>query len=409
MVKEDKIDLLFFERPLVDLKRYAFKIAPYIKSMDNKLSLASISLELPESGTDTGVDRSYLRNEIKDIDAFLKDHCVSVIVFTNPRIPDMEMILHAHKLGIKTVMIQEGVIFEGANINDVSAANVAASLKFIPKTLSYFNILRRMCRYDSRSYLGLLKEILHKKQNITSIVAHYFSPYLIGDYVLTMGEMWAGYYINTMRYPEDRIRVMGDHDLDGFQICEEKEKAICYIATVLVEDGSVSRKEFERFLTALSKAVDRKTKLYVKLHPRSDESLYTILKDHNIEFIRDRELPRTTVYIGHRSTLLARALYESDNLIIWKFPNEREDFFEKFASYTVSSEDELREAMKGTDVNTCSNLKRNEMEKIYWLNPNGANKTAARMIYEYMNTGKIDRAFSEKCHLAWREIYYEKG
>ena len=384
------IDILFFERPLVDLKRYAFKIAKYIKQISPEVKLASVSLEQPENAEECYMDQYYKRKEIQDIDAFLKMHAVREIVFTNPRIPDMEMILHAHKLGIKTVMIQEGVVFEGANINDVSVSNIIASLKFVPKTISYFGILRRMCRYDGQSYIGLLKEILRKKHNITGIVAHYFSPYLIGDYVLTMGEYWADYYKNVMLYPEDRIRVMGDHDLDGFKISDKKEKAICYVATVLVEDGSRTKTEFNEFLEALSNTIDEKTKLYLKLHPRSNEQLYEKLKDHNIEIIRQGELPSTTVYIGHRSTMLARALYESDNLIIWKFPNEKEDFFEKFASYTVSSEYELKEAMKRTDVSTCSNLKRNEMEKIYWLNPDGAIRTAARMIYQYMNTGKID-------------------
>ena len=173
------------------------------------------------------------------------------------------------------------------------------------------------------------------------------------------------------------------------QIQENKEKAICYIATVLVEDGSRSKEEFTVFLEALSHTVDAETKVYLKLHPRSEESLYDLLKDHNVEIIRKGELPSTTTYIGHRSTLLARALYESDNLIIWKFPNEKEDFFEQFASYTVSSENELREALKKTDINTYTNFKRQQMEKVYWLNPKGAINSAAEMIYEYFEEGSI--------------------
>lgn len=390
MSKDVKIDILFFERPLVDLKRYAFRIASYLKKLDANLSLASISLELPEKSDETDVDYHYLRKEIRNIDVFLKGHAVRMIVFTNHRIPDMEMILHARKLGIKTLMIQEGVIFEGANINDVNVPNVVSSLRFIPKTIYYFGILQRMCRYDKKSYIWLIREVLRKKNNITSIVAHYFFPYLIGDYVLTMGDFWTDYYKNTMFYPENRIRVMGDHDLDGFRAHENKEKAICYIATVLVEDGSRSKEEFNDFLEALSHAINKSDRLYLKLHPRSDEKLYDILKDHNIEVIRKGELPSTTIYIGHRSTLLARALYESDNLIIWKFPKEKEDFFERFASYTVTSENELKVALEKIDINTCKNKKRHELEKVYWLNPKGAINSAADMIYQYLQTDSIE-------------------
>lgn len=389
--ESSKIDILFFERPLVDLKRYAFKIASAIKQMDADIVTASVSLELPDNNENTGIDYFYLRRDIKNIDTFLSKHSIKLIVFTNPRIPDMEMILHAHRIGIKTIMIQEGVIFEGANINDISVSNIVSSLKFIPKTLYYFWILDRMCRYDKRSYVQLLKEILIKKHNITRIVAHYFSPFLIGDYVLTMGEYWSDYYRNTMLYPEDRIRIMGDHDLDGFNVTEEKEEAICYIATVLVEDGSRTRDEFNVFLDALANNVDKKTKLYLKLHPRSDRALYKILDQHNVEVIQKGALPSTTVYIGHRSTLLARALYESDNLIIWKFPNEKEDFFEQFASYTVTTENELKAALDNIDISNCSNKKRESMEKIYWLNPNGAIQSAAGMIYEYLQTNSIPK------------------
>lgn len=384
MSKAGKIDILFFERPLADLKRYAFRIASSLKDIDRELSLASISLELPGNVEELDVDKCFLRREIKNIDEFLLNNGVRVIIFTNSRIPDMEMILHAHKLGVKTIMIQEGVIFEGANINDVSVSNIIASLKFIPKTLSYIGILNRMCRYDHKSFIGLLRKIVSKKKNITSIVAHYFLPYLIGDYVFTMGELWAEYYTNTMLYPRNRIRIMGDHDLDGFEAYKACESAICYIATVLVEDGTRTKAEFDVFLKALAETVDINTKLYIKLHPRSDISLYDCLRDHNVEFIQEGTLPSTTIYIGHRSTLLARALYESDNLIIWRFPNEQADFFEQFASFICESKNDLMNALSVLDIEKWTNDKKELMEKIYWLNPNGAIRTAAEMIYDYM-------------------------
>ena len=111
--------------------------------------------------------------------------------------------------------------------------------------------------------------------------------------------------------------------------------------------------------------------------------------DHNVEFIRQGELPSTNVYIGHRSTLLARALYESDNLVIWKFKNEKEDFFEQFADKVCATKEELLEAMSEIDISKRTNNKRKEIEKVYWLNPKGAIYTAAEKIYEYVKTGKI--------------------
>ena len=386
---DQRIDILFFERPLADLRKYALKIAGELRNINPEISLATISLELPTKVDCANLAHWFRQEDIHDIDKFLLEYHVQMIVFTNPRIPDMEMILHAHKLNIKTVMIQEGVIFDGATINDINARNIAAVLNFIPKTVQYFMILFEMCQYDQTSYLKLLGEILTQKKNITKIIAHYFSPHLIADYVLTMGNHWHEYYRDVMGYMPKQIKTMGDHDLDGFVSCGECEDAVCYIATVLVEDGTRTRKEFGTFIHALANVISKETKLYVKLHPRSDISLYDPLKSHNVTFVRSGQLPKCKIYIGHRSTLLARALYESNDLIIWKFPNEKDDFFERFASRICSCEEKLRGAVIELSSKEYTNNKRTELERVFWINPNGAIKSAAQMIHQYVKEGYI--------------------
>ena len=205
-----------------------------------------------------------------------------------------------------------------------------------------------------------------------------------------MGDYWKDYYINTMGYPSDRVKIMGDHDLDGFVVSQNsKERAICYIATILVEDGSRTRTEFKKFTDALNNVLDKDVKLYIKLHPRSDISLYSTFNRDNVEFIREGSLPSVTWYIGHRSPLLARALYESDNLLIWKFKGEKADFFEQFASDVVSTEQELKNAYKKMNIDTCTNKKREKISKVYWLNMDGSINTAAKMIIQYLNEGYI--------------------
>ena len=91
MNKKNKIDILFFERPLVDLKRYAFRIAKKIKEMDGSFSMASISLELPDNMCNTYMDKHFLRKEIKNIDSFLKKYEVKIIRLSSaasrPRLP----------------------------------------------------------------------------------------------------------------------------------------------------------------------------------------------------------------------------------------------------------------------------------------------------------------------------------
>lgn len=389
MVKKEKdypqIDILFFERPLVDLKKFAFKIANNIKTMDQNLICGAIANELPTKDDNNCIDFFFHRSEIKDIDYFLKKAKIRLIVLTQNRIPDLEILLHAKKMKIKTVLIQEGIMFDGTNINDVSARSIFSMFAYIPKVFEYLGIMKRMCKYSKISYFGAIKRIFKDKIDITTSFAKYFPENLICDYVFTMGSFWDNYYIDRKGFSKEQIILVGDHDLDGFKPNDCSENAYCYIANTLVEDGTISKKRFSAFIQALSASLNPTCKLYIKLHPRSDINLYKELESHNVEYIRQPGfLPSVNVYIGHRSALLGKALYESDNLIIWRFPNENVCFYEKYASFVCSSESELKSALKKIDLCKKSNDKREIVSQVYWCNPYGAIKTISRYCVSYL-------------------------
>ena len=385
-MQDKNIDVLFFERPLVDLRKFAFKIAKELKQINPDIKTGAICIELPSESekNENAIDVFWHRKVIKNIDVFLKAKDVKIIVFTQCRIPDLEFILHAKKLGIKTIMLQEGVMFDGMNINDVTVANTIAIMGYLPKVFEYLHIVASMCRYDRKSFVKVMTQVLKKKKNITMIVEEQFSTHLIGDYLLTMGEYWDDYYMSHHSYKKEQICLIGDHDLDGFQPKGNNEAAVCYIANVLVEDGTAKKADLDAFLQALGEAVDCKTKMYIKLHPRSDETLYQSLNDHNVEYIRNGALPSVNVYVGHRSALLGRALYESDSLIIWRFPNEEFSFYENYATAVCTTKDELIAAFKNTDINNHTNEKVAAISKVYWNNPEGSMKSAASIICKYM-------------------------
>lgn len=383
------IDILFFERTLADLKKFAFKISKELKQIDGAITIGAVAVEMPGKGDENVMDAFVNRRDIKDIDAFLKKHEVKVMVFTQTRIPDMEFILHCKKLRIKTIMIQEGVMFDGMNINDVSAKNAFAILGYLPKVFEYFGIVSDMCKYDNRSFFTVWKHVLQEKKNVTLKLAKEFSKHLICDYIFTMGEFWEDYYLTKHGYKKEQIRLIGDHDLDGFKPTGENEDAICYIANVLVEDGTVKKRDFDAFLAAFAESVDKDTKLYIKLHPRSNKDLYGIFKNHNVEFIRTGTLPSANVYVGHRSALLGRALYESDSLIIWRFTCEEVCFYEQYATAICTKPEELKTAIAGIDIHTHTNKKLETISKVYWNNPEGSMRCAAKLINDYKNNKTI--------------------
>ena len=383
------IDILFFERTLADLKKFAFKISSELKTIDPQLKIGTVAIEMPGNEDKNDIDVFISRKNIKDIDDFLKSNGVRIMVFTQTRIPDMEFMLHCKKLGIKTIMLQEGVMFDGMNINDVSVANAFAILGYLPKVMEYFHILRNMCKYDKTSFAKVVWHFLVKRKNVTLTIAKEFSEHLICDYIFTMGEYWDDYYMTKHGYKKEQIRLIGDHDLDGFVPKGDNEAAICYIANVLVEDGTVKKKDFDEFLQAFAESVDKKTKLYIKLHPRSNKDLYNIFENHNVEFIRNGSLPSVNVYVGHRSALLGRALYESDSLIIWRFACEEVCFYEQYATATCTTPTELKKALSEVDLKSHSNDKLETITKVYWNNPNGSMKSAALLINDYKNNKTI--------------------
>ena len=83
-VEYPKIDILFFERPVADLKKFAFKIAYEIKLKRENITLGAVCIEIPDG--DDSIEYFFHWNDVKkNIDLFLKRCNVKLIVFSNWR------------------------------------------------------------------------------------------------------------------------------------------------------------------------------------------------------------------------------------------------------------------------------------------------------------------------------------
>ena len=69
----------------------------------------------------------------------------------------------------------------------------------------------------------------------------------------------------------------------------KKENSICYVCQTLVEDDRLNRKQMNYFLNLLLESIGD-NKLYIKLHFRSDMSLYEKFKARKIYFFRNEFL-----------------------------------------------------------------------------------------------------------------------
>lgn len=383
-------DIMFFDIPYDNLLRFGSEISKRIKLIDEEIKTIGVFCNrIPKSFEGSHLDTIILREDIANIDEFLLTRKIKLLVLTNPRIPDQEMMLHAKKNGVKVVMLQEGIIFSGTNINDVNVSNFLSVFGKLKKTFSYLDIVRKMCEYDDKPFLPLIKNILRIRKNITLIVASYFSEKLNANYIYTMGEYWHDYYISEIGYNRNQLVLIGDHDLDNFVEPKEVEDSMCYIANVLVEDGTIKKSVFLKFIQIFSESVSKDKRIYIKLHPRSDIQLYKAFENHNVVFLRKEPLPNVKIYVGHRSTLIGRALYISDHLILWRFKSEKICFYEPFASKVCMNKNDFLQAIDEVSAAPFATTKKDKVSKYYLWNKNGALNSCAHHIVNYYSKDNI--------------------
>ena len=145
------------------------------------------------------------------------------------------------------------------------------------------------------------------------------------DVCLVYGSYWKDYHINNYGYKKDAIKIVGTPDLDGVDLENEpnietrlKNKTFCYVAQTLVEDGRLTRSSMEIFVKNLSKHINQiNGELLIKLHPRSDKSLYA---DLDCKFKYCNKFPVADIYLGHYSTMIIRGIAHSEKFILINFP-----------------------------------------------------------------------------------------
>ena len=376
--------IIFFDTTWNQLLRVGNLVAKEIKEISNVtcygLVYETSGKRVAPEKDDTFFDDYLVTTQLSDIETYINKKTPEVVVFAQNTIPDLAAILFSQKIGAKIAMMQHGVLYDGATLNNVRAGEILMALTKASKTFDYLNIVRKMCQYKGQSFLKALKTIISEKDNVTTTIQNYFTPPLRGDRAFVIGEHWVDYYHENYGYSKEDIYIMGNHDVDDLEEGREIEDAICYIPSVHVEDGHVMESVFVDFLKNLAKAIPSDKKLYVKFHPRSNEALYKEpLKGVNVEYISGKYLPYVKTYIGHNSSLLSKALQISGILILWGFKEEKELFFKDYAFAVCCDGDSLSKAVSCA-VNSVGTDRKASIEKLSYHNPEGAYRSCAKQI-----------------------------
>lgn len=273
----------------------------------------------------------------KSVVEMLRTFDLDRLVVLAQRIPDTCFVVAARTLGIPTIMYQHGLYIpfmkrEGS----LFVRNIRKAQRYVRYAMSVADLIDvGRCRLV---YIYIRLFIYGDNPQKFKLPLDLINT----DRVLVYGEHWKDYHSEQFGYRPEQQVVVGSPDftdLHGFLADNRREVGVCYIAQTLVEDGRLERRTMLSFITNLSSAItDAGLPLKVKLHPRSDRKLYDALPPETI-FVDD-ELPKTTVYVGHYSSLISKTVFVSNHIILVDFPGHTiPEYLTQVASSTCPFQD----------------------------------------------------------------------
>ncbi len=336
--------IMFFDLNIIGIGRYPLEIAKEIDKMEKGVFFYFLFEEDPDNKIDEIKKQLPQNSELIKIKNANYEYIKKIFLEIKPdsflvmaqRIPDSALIAIANELNIRTFKFQHGLYIP------YMKRNISMFFSKIIKTIRYMEYALVISIAVKKNRMEVIKNYLNifirgKKLVNTNLPLEKINAKTVFVY----GEYWKKYHTDEFGYTYEQQIIVGYPDL--IQLMEIKKKpqedAICYICQTLVEDGRMPREQMEQFSKILAKNIGDK-KLYIKLHPRSDVSLYQSFENMpNVTFLKTG-FPCCTKYIGHYSSLLAMAMYLTNEVFLWKFKDHNEYPFYLVNNGKIFSDDE---------------------------------------------------------------------
>jgi len=375
--------IVFFDLNIVGIARYPLSIANEVNNLhsneqvffyflyeeDPASKLNDIIKILPENSQLIKIKKVEY-NDLRRLFLEINPKCLLVMA---QRIPDSALVSLANDLGIQTFKFQHGLY-----------------IPFMKRKLKmFFDKIKKTHRF--LLYIIVLAKSIN--QPLLSLVKKYLNIFIRGvriteyplpfskinaNKVFVYGDAWKIYHKVEFGYSEMQQITVGYPDLTNLPEIKSKPKiiGIGYICQTLVEDGRMSREQMIEFIKTLAKSIGS-YKLYVKLHPRSDMSLYQpLVGKKNVHFV-NKTFPHCSKYIGHYSSLIAKAAYITNDILLWEFHNHNEypHYIIKLAQCVTADSNQLK---KFIDSNNRGYIKNNSLENYFYYNQENTYTTIAK-------------------------------
>lgn len=356
----DKV--LIYEVHYSNFNRYVIPLAKYL--LENGIAKEVIMIHDLFTKSDKIKEtehKSLFLKPANEVFKSLKNGGKEKIVFFNYsyRITDLYWTYNFRKLEARCYQMQHGMY---AEFLERSFFGYFSSVKRKVTYLKY--LFSFLWRGQGMIFLYLINKDFLKSFRLNDLIERKKDKIIPvhSNHVLVWGDYWKDWFVKNHFYKKSsNFTTVGNPDYHTFIKNKNnpyQPNRVCYIAQTFVEDGRMDKVDYKKIIDELSNAV--KERLVIKLHPRSDKSIFETVLINNGEITYD--FPITGFYVGHYSSLLALAANENSKVFLLEINNE------EIPSYFKNSADEVFSEMSDlvTAIETA-NIDVNKKEISYYF------------------------------------------
>lgn len=389
-----KLDLIVVDYSCEGFKRYAVSIVKEINKRVPETKIGAFYMSGHADYSLEGFDlleclTKYSWNAKRVFDKYEPK---AILVFGH-RIFDYMFTIEAHRRGATVFNFQHGLYMEHTVISEFNTESLIKCLQLKrDKVWQYLKCIHYMGNSNIINTLKTLNLFL-RLRSLYTVVNAKFGDLCHADYSFIYGEYWKEYYGKQFEEAETNFVVVGYPELEqatekvpSETIFATNKPTLCYLAQSSVEDGVIKKEVMQEFLVKLGE-LTQKCNLVIKYHPRSNRSMYRRLyqtaRDGCVYEWNSTNFPVADVYVGHESTIIARAIDLTEKTIICRLSNSRISPFERYTSYVAEDIGMLTKVV-GAALDGC---------------PIKDRKDLSEFVFNNKQEGAIVRAAEKICHI----------